>query len=75
MTKMAAIPIYGKNPSKIFSGTSGPISTKLGVKHRGLMPIIVCSNDEPGLTLTYFITRSNGNLGFSIRKSENSGFF
>ena len=29
MTKMAAMPIYGKNPSKIiFSGTSGPISMK-----------------------------------------------
>ena len=34
MTKMAAMPIYGKNPSKIFfSGTTGPISTKLGMKH------------------------------------------
>ena len=32
MTKMAAMPIYGKNPSKIFlSGTSGPISMKLGM--------------------------------------------
>ena len=31
MTKMAAMLIYGKNPSKIFSGTSGPISTKLGM--------------------------------------------
>ena len=29
MTKMAAMPIYGKNPSKIFSRTGGPISTKL----------------------------------------------
>ena len=28
----AADPIYGKNPSKIFfSGTGGPISTKLGM--------------------------------------------
>ena len=34
MTKMAAMPIYDKNPSKIFfSGTTGPISTKLGMKH------------------------------------------
>ena len=34
MTKMAAMPIYGKNPSKFFfSGTTGPISTKLGLKH------------------------------------------
>ena len=32
MTKMAATPIYGKNPSKIFfSRTSIPISTKLGM--------------------------------------------
>ena len=29
MTKMAAMPIYGKNPSKIFSGTGGLISMKL----------------------------------------------
>ena len=32
MIKMAAMPIYGKNPSKIFfSGTNGPISMKLGM--------------------------------------------
>ena len=31
MTKMATTPIYGKNPSKIFSGTGGPISMKLGM--------------------------------------------
>ena len=32
MTKMAAKPIYGKNPSKIFfSRTGGPIFTKLGM--------------------------------------------
>ena len=55
MTKMAVKPIYGKNPSKIFfSGTGGPISTKLGMQHRGLQPITVVSNDNPGLTLTYF---------------------
>ena len=60
MTKMAATPIYDKNPSKIFfSRTGGPIFTKLGMKHRGLQPIIVCSNDDPGVTLTYFTGRSN----------------
>ena len=32
ITKMAATPKYGKNPSKIFfSRTIGPISTKLGM--------------------------------------------
>ena len=34
MTKMAAMPIYGINPSKIFSGTGPLISKKLGMKHR-----------------------------------------
>ena len=33
-TRMATMPIYGKNHSKIFySGTGGPISKKLGMKH------------------------------------------
>ena len=55
---LTATPIYGKNPSKIFfSGTTLPISTKLGIRHRGLLPIIVCSNDDPWLT--YFTARSN----------------
>ena len=31
MTKMAATPMYGKNPSKIFSRTGWPIFTKLGM--------------------------------------------
>ena len=40
------------------------------------MPIIVCSNDDPGVTLTYFAARSNLiTLAFSIGKSENSGLF
>ena len=49
-----------KNPSKFFfSGTGRPISTKLGMLHRGLQPLIVCSNDDPRVTLTYFTARSN----------------
>ena len=57
---MAAMPIYGKNPLEIFFSRSGrQISTKLGMKHRGLQPIIVYSNDDPRVTLTYFTTRSN----------------
>ena len=60
MTKLAAMPIYGKNPSKFFfSGTGRPISTKLGMHYWGLLSIIVCSNDDPEVTLTYFTARSN----------------
>ena len=34
-------PIYGKNPSKIFSGTSGPSSTKLGIPRN-----LACSSGD-----------------------------
>ena len=59
MTKMAAMPIYGKNPSKIFfSRTGGLISTKLGMKHRWLKHFNVYINHGPVMTLTYFTARS-----------------
>ena len=53
MTKMAAMPIYGKNPSKIL-----PISTKLGMKHQWLKHYNVYINYDPVMTLTYFTARS-----------------
>ena len=60
MTKMAARPIYGKNPLEIFFSRTGRlISTKLGLLYQGLQPIIIYSNDDPGVTLTYFTARSN----------------
>ena len=43
MTEMAAKRIYGKTPSEIFSQTSGQISMKLGMKHRGIKSIILYS--------------------------------
>ena len=59
ITMMAAMPIYGKKTFKIFfPGTSGPISTKLGMKQQRLKLIIFCSPDNPGLILTYFTERS-----------------
>ena len=60
MTKMAAIPIYGISPLKVFlTGTSGPILANFGTQYRILKLIIFCSNDNPVLTLTYFIVWSN----------------
>ena len=56
---MAAMSVYGKSLSKIFSGTGRPISMKLGMQHPGLQPVIVCSNGDPGVTLTYFTAKSN----------------
>ena len=55
MTKMATMPIYGKRLKK-----SSPMALKLGsMQHRLLKYYQVCSNDYPGLTLTYFTARSN----------------
>ena len=60
MTKMAAMPIYGKNPSKIFfSKTNRLISRKLGVKHRWLKFFNVYINHDPVMTLTKFMARSS----------------
>ena len=55
--KMAAMPIYGKNPFK-FSGTLELILTKLGMKHRGLEYFNVFINYDIWITLTYFTARS-----------------
>ena len=57
MTKMAAMPIYGKSIKKISSGTKRPMTLKLGLQHRVLEYYQVFSNDDPGVTLTYFTAR------------------
>ena len=44
---------------KIFSGTKRPITLKHGMQHRVLEYYQVCSNDDPVLTLTYLMARSN----------------
>ena len=59
MTKMAAMPIYDKTIKIIFSGIERPMILKLGIQHCVLEYYQVCSNDAPGLTLTYFTARSN----------------
>ena len=59
MTKMAAMPIYGKNPSEIFfSETNRLISRKLGLKHRWLKYSNVYKNHDSVMTLTKFMARS-----------------
>ena len=58
MTKTAAMPICGKNPSKIFSETNRLILIELGVKHRWLKYYNVYINHDPVMTLTQFMARS-----------------
>ena len=60
MTKMATTPIYGKNSLNIFfSGTKRPLALGFDMWHSGCGPYQVSTNDESGLTLTYFMARSN----------------
>ena len=43
---------------KIFSGTKRPMILEVGMQHRVLEHYQICSNDDPGLTLTYFTATS-----------------
>ena len=53
MTKMAAM----AKPFKIFSRTRRPMILKLGMKHQAMELYIVYINQDPGMTLTYFMAR------------------
>ena len=58
MTSVAAIPIFDKKKNKIFfSGTKRPMTLKVCMLHRVIKYYQVCSNDDPGLTVTYFTAR------------------
>ena len=58
MTKMAAMPIQGKNPWKIFSGTAEPIVMKLNMLQLGLEYYNIFINHDLVMTLTNFKARS-----------------
>ena len=59
ITKMAVMPIYGKNLKKIFfSGTKRSMTLKLGMQHQVIEYYQICSTDDPGLSLTYFMAGS-----------------
>ena len=73
--KMAGMPIYGKKTLKTFySRTRGLMILKFDIKYVGHKLYKVHIIDDPGLTLTLIMARSNLVTGFSIDKSENSGF-
>ena len=49
-----------------FLGTKRPMTLKVDMQHRVLEYYQVYSHDYPGLTLTYFMARSNGHI-WSLR--------
>ena len=57
MTSMAAMPVYGKNLKIFFSGTQRPMTLKVGMQHLVLEYFQIYLNDDPELTLTYFMAR------------------
>ena len=61
MTKMAPMPVYGKNNLKLFFlGPTGQILMKLlCMNNQRPKSFIICANYDPGLTLTYVTARSN----------------
>ena len=56
MTKMAAMPIYTKN---LLLRNQKFNYLDIGYAASGAQVLPSCSNDDPGLTLTYFMARSN----------------
>ena len=59
MANIAAMSIYSKHFKKIFFRAERPMTLKLGMQNQVLKCYHVGSNDDPGLTLTYFTARSN----------------
>ena len=58
MTKMSAMAKYQKPPKILFFRTRGPMILKLDIKDWGEEFYKVYINHDPGMTLTYFATRS-----------------
>ena len=55
---MAAMPIYSKTLKNLLQNQKVN-DLETGMQHRVLEYYQVCSNDDPGLILTYFTARSN----------------
>ena len=50
---------WKKLKKTFFSRTGSPMSLKLSMQYQGLKLYKVCINDDLGLTMTYFMARSN----------------
>ena len=59
MTNMTTMPIYGRNLKKSSTPEAIPMTLKLGMWHCLCKYYQGCSNYDAGLTLTYFMSRSN----------------
>ena len=74
MTEMAAMPIYSKNLKKHLLWNQRLMTLKVGMQHWVLECHQVCSNDDPGMTLTCFTARSIP-YAFVWEKGETMEFY
>ena len=75
VTKMAAVPIYGKTPLKIFSKTKRPMTLKLAIQHWGLGPDKIYLNSDPGLPMTFLQQGQICSLMLFMGKCFNTRFY
>ena len=77
MTKVAAMPVYGKPLKIFFSRTKRPMTLKLGMQHWVLEYYQVCSNDGPGwVDLDLFCGKVKfGSLCFCMGKKVKQWIF
>ena len=59
MTKMTALPIYGKNLKNLLLRNQKAYDLESWYASSGARVLPSCSNNDPGLTLTYFTARSS----------------
>ena len=57
MAKIASTPVYGKSLLKKISRTRRLITLCLCMQHLAFETYLICSNDDPMLTLNYFMAR------------------
>ena len=71
ITKIAAISIFMIKKETFKSSSPEPVGRFR--RSLWLKPIIVCSNDHPGLTLAFLRPDQSFNLGFYMGQCENYG--
>ena len=78
MTKMTVMPIYGKTPKNFLLQNQKSHDLVTWHVASGTQALQSLLNDDPGLTLTYFMARSNWvtstfEWGKTVTKSFNGG--
>ena len=69
MTRLAAMPMYGKKLKVFFTLNTRTITSKLYMTYLVIKFLKVCKNGNPELTLICFIARSNLNFKLLNGKS------